>query len=76
MVGLGTQDDLDYAQGFLRDTGVTTPQMLWDPSFGSWFEIGISVQPTWILVDGSGDFVQGWIGALPESEVLAALDTV
>ena len=72
MVGLGTQDDLAYAEGFLRDTGVTTPQMLWDPSFESWAQLGISAQPSWILVDGSGELLGTWVGPLPETEVLAA----
>lgn len=72
MVGLGTQDDLAYAEGFLRDTGVTTPQMLWDPSFESWAQLGISAQPSWILVDGSGELLDTWVGPLPEDEVLAA----
>lgn len=72
MVGLGTQDDFAYAEGFLRDTGVSTPQMLWDASFESWARLGISAQPTWILVDGSGELVGSWVGRLPEGEVLAA----
>lgn len=76
MVGLGTQDDLAYAERFLRDTGVSTPRMLWDPSFESWAQLGISAQPTWILVDGGGAAVQAWVGALPEDEVLAALRTI
>jgi thiol-disulfide isomerase/thioredoxin len=71
VVGIGTQDDLEYAEGFLADTGVRTPQMLWDPSFESWRQLGINAQPTFVLVDGSGEFLAGWVGGFPEDEVLA-----
>lgn len=70
VVGLGTQDDLEYARGFVADTGVRTPQMLWDSSFESWQQLGITVQPTWILVRGDGTFLGGWVGGLPEQEIL------
>ena len=72
VVGIGTQDDLEYAKGFIRDTGVQTPRMLWDPSFESWAALGITAQPTWILVDGGGAFLAGWVGPLPEEQVLEA----
>jgi thiol-disulfide isomerase/thioredoxin len=74
VVGIGTQDDLDYARGFLEDTGVTTPLMLWNESFESWRTIGITAQPTWILLRGDGSFIDGWIGALPEDRILELLD--
>jgi thiol-disulfide isomerase/thioredoxin len=70
VVGLGTQDDLEYARSFLADTGVRTPQMLWDASFESWRELGITAQPTWILVRGDGTFLGGWVGGLPEQQIL------
>lgn len=75
VVGIGTQDDLEYAKSFLVDTGVTTPLMLWDESFESWRKIGITAQPTWILVRGDGSLIQGWIGGLPEEQILELLDT-
>jgi thiol-disulfide isomerase/thioredoxin len=74
IVGMGTQDDLDYARDFLADTGVSTPRMLWDPSFESWQALGIRAQPTFILVNGDGSFVQGWVGAFPRDELLSLLD--
>ena len=46
--------------------------MLRDPSFESWAQLGISAQPSWILVDGSGELLGTWVGPLPEDEVLAA----
>ncbi|MDH3959144.1 MAG: TlpA family protein disulfide reductase [Actinomycetota bacterium] len=70
VVGLGTQDDLEYAREFVADTGVRTPQMLWDASFESWQQLGITAQPTWILVRGDGTFLGGWVGGLPEQQIL------
>jgi thiol-disulfide isomerase/thioredoxin len=74
VVGLGTQDDLEYAKEFLADTGVETPLMLWDESFESWVTIGITAQPTWILGRGDGSFIDGWVGGLPEKRILELLD--
>jgi thiol-disulfide isomerase/thioredoxin len=70
VVGIGTQDDLDYARAFVADTGVRTPRMLWDASFESWRQLGITAQPTWILVRGDGTFLGGWVGGLPEQQIL------
>jgi hypothetical protein len=42
-VGVGAQDDFEYALGFLADTGVTTPDMLWDPSFVTWSTFGVRI---------------------------------
>ena len=70
VVGIGTQDDEAQAREFLADTGVTTPRMLWDPSFQSWQVMGITAQPTWILLNGDGSLIDGWVGRLPEDTVL------
>lgn len=71
VVGIGTQDDEQYARDFIADTGVSTPRMLWDASYESWRAMGITVQPTWILIKGNGEPIDGWVGGLPESEILA-----
>jgi len=71
VVGIGTQDDLGFAKDFIADTGVETPQMLWDPSFDSWRAMGITAQPTWILVSKDGSLLGGWVGPLPEDDILA-----
>ncbi|MDG2028026.1 MAG: hypothetical protein P8J50_13040 [Acidimicrobiales bacterium] len=42
-MGVGAQDDFEYALGFLADTGVTTPDMLWDPSFVTWSTFGVRI---------------------------------
>ena len=49
MIGLGTQDTLEEAREFAEDRG-TTFTMLWDESFESWIELGVSSQPTAILL--------------------------
>lgn len=69
VIGVGTQDDFDYAKRFISDTGLSTPRMLWDPGFESWQRMGITAQPTWILVDGSGNAINGGIGPIPEQAV-------
>ena len=38
---MGTQDDFALAQDFLDRTGVSTPTMLWDPSFSTWQQFGV-----------------------------------
>ena len=58
VVGIGTQDDEQYARDFIADTGVSTPRMLWDASFESWRAMGITAQPTWILVKGAATDTQ------------------
>lgn len=75
VVGIGTQDDEAQAREFLADTGVTTPRMLWDPSFQSWQVMGITAQPTWILLNGDGSLIDGWVGRLPEDTVLERIQS-
>lgn len=72
VVGIGTQDSLGEAEDFVATHGVETPQMLWDPGFESWQSLGITGQPTWVLVSPTGEELGRWQGGLPEDEVLAA----
>jgi thioredoxin-like negative regulator of GroEL len=44
--------------------------MLWDESFETWLEIGITSQPTVVLLEADGTPITGWIGGLPEDEIL------
>jgi hypothetical protein len=44
--------------------------MLWDESFQSWIELGVSSQPTAVLLAPDGSIITGWIGAFPEDTVL------
>ena len=70
MVGLGTQDSLDEAKEFSDDHGTTSFTMLWDESFETWLEIGITSQPSAVLLAADGEPLGGWIGPYPEDEVL------
>jgi hypothetical protein len=44
--------------------------MLWDESFITWTELGITSQPSAILLAADGTPITGWIGAFPEDETL------
>ena len=71
MVGLGTQDTLDDANEFVEDNGTASFTMLWDESFQTWTEIGITSQPSAVLLAADGSPITGWIGPFPKDEVLA-----
>lgn len=73
VVGLGTQDDFDMAQWFVETYGVSSPQMLWDQGFDSWQSLGITAQPTWILLSADGEEIGRWLGQFPEDAVLDAV---
>lgn len=45
--------------------------MLWDESFESWTALGISSQPTIVLLASDGTELGRWFGAIPEADVLA-----
>ncbi|MEL6892231.1 MAG: hypothetical protein AAFP84_11585 [Actinomycetota bacterium] len=70
MVGLGTQDSLGEAEDFVRDFGTESFTMLWDESFLTWQEIGVTSQPSAVLLAADGEPISGWIGPFPEDEVL------
>ena len=76
MVGLGTQDDLEYAQEFVGTTGTVSFPMLWDPSFESWIHFGIRGQPAGVLLDADGMVLGQWGGPIPEDDVLEVLSTL
>ena len=40
-MGLGAQDDFNFALRFVDATSVRTPTMLWDPSFTTWQSFGV-----------------------------------
>ena len=69
---MGTQDNLEQAQSFVQSTG-TTFTMLWDPTFESWRHLGISSQPSGMLLDGNGRILTTWRGDIPQSRVLEAV---
>ena len=70
VVGLGTQDSLGEAEDFTKDYGTQSFTMLWDESFQTWQEIGITSQPSAVLLAADGTPISGWVGPFPEEEVL------
>ena len=71
VIGLGAQDDEGMGREFVREHELTTPRMLYDPSFESWRHFGINGQPAAILFDRQGAARAGWFGPFPEDEVLS-----
>ncbi len=72
MVGVGTQDDLELAEQFVESTGVTFT-MLWDPTFQSWGQLGITGQPAGMLLNRYGQILDQWRGDIPHDRVLEAI---
>lgn len=73
MVGIGTRNDIEYAQGFLEDTGVTNFPLLWEPTGRSWTEHAVAAQPYMILIDADGSEVQRWPGGGSVTQIENAL---
>jgi peroxiredoxin len=72
VVGFGTQDSFDEAQDFRAEHGITFP-LLWDGSFVSWQELGITGQPAAILYAADGTEMKRWPTMYDEGEVLDAV---
>lgn len=47
--------------------------MLWDPTFESWLQLGVSSQPSGVLLDANGTILTSWRGGIPQSRVLEAI---
>jgi peroxiredoxin len=69
VIGLGAQDSPEEAREFVEDRG-TTFTMLWDESFESWIQLGVTSQPTAIRLTPDGTITTGWTGRFPEDQVL------
>jgi hypothetical protein len=65
---------LDYANEFVDTLKVTIP-MYWDESFKSWLSLGITAQPAAALFSADGTALGQWLGAIPEDEVLALINS-
>lgn len=50
--------------------GTKSFPMLWDPSFATWGELGVTGQPAAMLFDRQGRPLQRWVGPFDEDEVL------
>jgi len=70
IVGLGTQDDAGMAATFVERHDIPFT-MLWDESFETWQAFGISAQPATVLLSPDGQPLGGWLGGMPEDEVLS-----
>lgn len=70
MIGLGTQDGPDQAVEFVEQYGTYSFPMLWDETFESWSVFGLRSQPAAALLAPDGTILGGWLGPVPESEVL------
>ena len=70
VVGLGTQDSFEEAREFVQRGGIKSFSMLWDPTFESWRQLGITAQPAAILFDREGRPLDQWAGSFDEAEVL------
>ena len=69
IVGLGTQDDPAMAAEFVERHDIPF-RMLWDETFETWRAFGITAQPASYLLSADGEVLGGWLGALPEQEIL------
>lgn len=72
VIGIGTQDDAGMAADFVEQHGIPF-QMLWDESFETWAAFGISAQPATALFSADGEMLGGWMGGMPEEQVLELL---
>lgn len=73
LVGIGSRDDFEYAEGFLTDTGVTNFDLLWEPSGQSWVDNAVAAQPYMILIDADGEEVERWPGGASVTQIENAL---
>jgi hypothetical protein len=67
---MGAQDSLEQAEDFVGEYGTVSLQMLWDPGFDSWSQLGIRGQPAFAIFDGNGLFQTGWYGGANPEDVL------
>lgn len=72
ILGLGAQDDLGQAVGFLSDTGTQTLEMVWDASGRSWLHYKVTNQPTVVVLDAKGNVTKTWFRHFDPKAILAA----
>jgi peroxiredoxin len=70
VIGLGTQDSFKEAQEFVQRHDMQSFPMLWDPTFTSWRQLGVTGQPAAILFDRQGQALKRWVGPFDEGEVI------
>lgn len=72
VLGLGAQDSLDEAYGFLDDTSTHDLTMVWDQSGQSWIHHDVTSQPTVVVLDADGQVAGRWYREFDEAAILAA----
>lgn len=72
ILGLGAQDDLDQAMGFLETTGTGDLDMVWDATGETWVHFGVTNQPTVVVVSPEGEVQATWFREFDEAGILAA----
>lgn len=75
IIGLGAQDDLEFARRFVdrTNTGGGEITMVWDETFETWRALGVRSQPYWLLYDADGELIASGPGAVDESVVQSVL---
>ncbi|MCY3635836.1 MAG: hypothetical protein OXH23_09545 [bacterium] len=61
------------AESFVQATG-TTFTMLWDRTFQSWNQLGVTGQPAGMLMNRYGQILDQWRGDIPRQQVLDAIE--
>ena len=56
------------------DTFDITHTLLWDQSFQSWAQLGVSLQPSAKLYSAGGSLLAEWLGPFDEEDVLDLID--
>ncbi len=72
VLGVGAQDSLGEAHGFVEKTGTAGLMMVWDPSGKSWVHYGVTNQPTVIVLGADGQVAGTWFRDFAPDEILAA----
>lgn len=52
------------------DYGTTSFTMLWDPTYDTWTSLGVTSSPTTGLFAADGTFIAGWVGPMPEDDIV------
>lgn len=74
IIGVGAQDDLEQARGFLAETGTDDLQMIWDASGKSWVHYGVTNQPTVIVLDPAGKVKRTWFRDFDDAAIVRAYE--
>lgn len=73
VIALGASATADDARGFVADTGLESPALVWDAGRTTWSDLGVALQPAAVLLDADGREVARWQGELDNDQVAEAL---